>query len=451
MKAVILAGGSGKRLWPLSREEYPKQFLSIQGERSLLQETIERVSKFIDEIIVVTNERQYFHVLYQLEDMGLDSCFVLKEPEGKNTAPAIALATAFIMEKYGDDLVLVLPSDHVISDEFFKLAKKAESLASDHICTFGIDPTFPSTGYGYIKFGEKEGVGYKVEKFVEKPSFKKAEEYINDGHYLWNSGIFLYKASLLKKEFKKHLPDIHKYMESSEKLMANYKKLPRISIDYGIIEKSDKIAALKFQGKWQDIGSWNSVYDILEKDSKGNAVQGDAINIDTKNSLVFGDSRLVATIGLDDMTIIDTKDVLLVAKKDKSQDVKKIIEKLKEDGRMEYKLGTTVYKPWGYYTVLEEGDRYKVKRLALYPGKSISHQLHHHRAEHWIVVKGTAKVTKGEEEIFVHENESIYVPKSTKHRMENPGKVNLHIIETQTGEYIEEDDIIRLEDKYGRK
>jgi len=450
MIATILAGGSGQRLWPISRERYPKQFLSINTDKSLLQEPVEGIPTSIEEIIVVTNKEQYFHVCYQLEDMGIGDDCILTEPMGRNTAPAIALACVYIKENFGDDTVLVLPSDHILSDKFFKILPAAKKLAKDCIVTFGITPTSPATGFGYIKLGEPLDNGFKVERFTEKPSRKKAEKFLKDGHYLWNSGIFLFQTSLMEEEFKTHLPAIHRYMTSSKVLLENYEKLPSISIDYGIIEKSARVAVIPFQGTWHDVGSWKGVYNILKKDGSGNAIRGDAINIDTSNSLIFGEERLITTIGLDNIAIVDTKDALLVADKSRTEEVRKIIDGLKKEKRSEYQEGITVYKPWGYYTVLENGERYKVKRLCIYPGKGISHQMHHHRAEHWIVVRGTAKVTKGDDVIFVHENESIYVPKSTPHRLENPGKVNLHIIETQTGEYLEEDDIIRFRDDFGR-
>jgi mannose-1-phosphate guanylyltransferase/mannose-6-phosphate isomerase len=450
VKAVVLAGGSGQRLWPISRERYPKQFLSINTKKSLLQATVERISRHMDDVLVVTNKDQYFHVRYQLEDIGLRDENILTEPIGKNTAPAIALASTYIKENFSDDNVLILPSDHILSEGFFKTVDDAKGLAEDYIVTFGIAPTSPATGYGYIKYSTAIGPGFKVKRFTEKPSLKKAKEFLQDGHYLWNSGIFLFQNSLMGEEFRTHLPVVHRYMASPKTLLENYRNLPAISIDYGIIEKSSRVAVMPFKGAWHDVGSWKSIYDILQKDGAGNAIHGDVVNIDTENSLIFGGDRLIATIGLDNIAIVDTKDALLVAGKSRTEEVKTVIEELKKEKRPEYREGTTVYKPWGYYTVLEDGERYKVKRLCIYPGKGISHQMHQHRAEHWIVVRGTAKVTKGDEVLFVHENESIYVPKSTAHRLENSGKVSLHIIETQTGEYLEEDDIIRFKDDFGR-
>lgn len=445
MKAVILAGGSGTRLWPLSRANYPKQFLKINSEKSLLQQSVERALKHVRDVVVLTNQEQYYYTMYQLEDLGLNEDSILAESLARNTAPAIALACL----RYPEENLLVLPSDHVLDENFFGVAKEVESLAKNHILTFGVKPTHPATGYGYIKPGERIGATYRVERFAEKPSLGEAEEFLKAG-YLWNSGIFLFSASLMLGEFKAHLPELYRHASSAEQLTKNYSALPNISIDYAVIEKSSKVAVVPFSGTWHDLGSWRSVYELLNKDKGNNAVAGDVLAINTENSLIYSSSRLIATIGLRDVSIVDTPDALLVAHISKAEEVKKIIERLKEAKRKEHLEGATVYRPWGYYTTLEEGERYKVKRLCIYPRKSISLQMHHHRAEHWIVVKGTAKVTNNGEVRYVHENESIYVPKTMRHSLENEGKVNLHIIETQTGEYLCEDDIVRYEDNYGR-
>lgn len=445
MKGVILAGGSGTRLWPLSRELYPKQFLCLTGEKSLLQQTVERTLKYLDEVIIVTNKNLYFQVWHQVKDLGISKDSILIEPTARSTAPAIALASVFL----GEGEMLVLPSDHIIGEDFYNLARKARPLAEKYLVTFGVKPSYPATGYGYIKPSKKLENGYEVERFIEKPSKKEATKLIKENCF-WNSGIFLFSIPLLIEEFMEHLPEIGQYLNSYEEMLQNYEKLPNISIDYGIMEKSKKVAVVPYAGKWLDIGSWESVYRVLEKDEKGNAVKGDVIALETEGSLIYGDRRIISAIGVKDMLIVDTEDALLVAKKEKSQEVKQVFEELRRKGRGECKLHRTVYKPWGYYTTLEENERYKVKRLCIYPGKSISLQMHFHRAEHWIVVKGTAKITKGEEVIYLHENESIYVPKTTKHRVENPGRVDLHIIEIQTGEYLGEDDIVRFEDEYGR-
>ena len=449
---LILAGGSGTRLWPLSRELYPKQFLSLNGDSSLLRSTAELAKEHADEIVVATNKEHFFYVRDEIGDIVSEDNIIL-EPYRRNTAPAIALASLFIAENYGDISFLAMPSDHVLSHDFFDVVAEAEPLAKEHLVTFGINPRYPATGYGYIKPGEALNIGYRVEKFIEKPSRDKAERLIKEGCF-WNSGIFLFSPPVLMEEFKTHSPEIARYMHSYEELLNNYEKLPSISLDYAIMERSSRSAVMPYHGEWQDIGNWKSVYEIMPKDAKGNAVKGEALLRDAKECLIYGDSRLIACLGVENLAIVDTKDALLVASKEKAEEVKAIAEELLASGREEAKIHTTVHKPWGYYTLLEGGERYKVKRLCIYPGRSISLQRHHHRAEHWIVVKGTAKVTREENgklvEVFVHENESVYIPKSVKHRLENPGKVNLHLIEIQTGEYIEEDDIERFEDKYGR-
>jgi mannose-1-phosphate guanylyltransferase/mannose-6-phosphate isomerase len=450
MIALILAGGSGKRLWPLSRSLFAKQFITFQSEKSLLQETVEKASKFCNDVVIVTNLSQYFLVKYQVKDLNVNDENIIGEPVGKNTAPAIALGSKFIEEKFGDESVLVMPSDHVLSEKFFELAKEAEKYCKEYICIFGVTPTFPSTGYGYIKKGDSKGIGFISKGFFEKPDKARAEDYLSSGDYLWNSGIFLFKPNKIWQEFKKNLPDLHNYLSSFESFRKKYNEFPNVSIDFGIMEKAKDILVFRFEEGWRDVGSWESVYDILEKDVDGNAIKGDVLALDTNNSLIFGGDRFISAIGLQDMILVDTKDALLAAPRERSEDVKKVVKLLKDEGRAEASLHATVYRPWGYYTLLESGERYKVKRLAIYPGKSISLQLHRHRAEHWIVVKGIAEIIRGDEVVKVHENESIYVPKSTKHRVKNHGDVDLQIIETQTGEYIEEDDIERFDDEYGR-
>jgi mannose-1-phosphate guanylyltransferase/mannose-6-phosphate isomerase len=442
MKAVILAGGSGKRLWPLSRELYPKQFMSIDSKHSLLQQTVERVSRYVEDVYIVTNEAQYYYVNHQLEGR-VEEENIISEPLSRNTAPAIALACTWIQEKDGGDTLLVLPSDHILSEDFFEVAKKAEACLRG-IALFGVTPTYPATGYGYIKPGRENNCGFDVEKFIEKPEQKLAEQLVAEG-CLWNSGTFLFDSSTIMEEFRQRLPQIYQYMSSSEDLLNNYHKLPSISIDYGIIEKSKSLTVVPFTGVWSDIGSWKSLYEIMDKDENNNALKGKVVTLDTYNSLIWSEDRLTAAVGIKDLIAVSTKDALLIAPLSRAEQVKELVEKLKKEHREEVLQHTTVYRQWGYYTVLERGPLYKVKRLAIYPEKSISHQIHHHRAEHWIVVSGTAKVVKDGEETYLHENESIYVPKSTPHKIENPGKIDLHIIEVQTGTYLEEDDIIRFE------
>ncbi len=448
MMCAILAGGSGTRLWPLSRELYPKQFLALNGNTSLLRQTVERAWEHFSDILVLTQNEQFFYVRDELRGFVSED-MIIREPHRRNTAPAVALAALYIKENYGNESFVVMPSDHVLSTEFFSIVKEAEKLCPGYLVTFGIKPSFPATGYGYIKPGEKLEAGYKVERFIEKPGREKAEEFVKLG-YLWNSGIFLFSPELLIEEFHSHAPEIAEHMGSFSTLLENYASLPAISIDYAIMEKSSRAAVVPYSGEWRDIGNWESVYAIMKKDRRGNAVKGDVLAMDTSSCLIYGDDRLIATLGVENLTIVDTKDALLVASREMSERVGEIAKLLKQQGRSEAVVHKTVHRPWGYYTLLEEGERYKVKRLCIYPGKSISLQRHHHRAEHWVVVKGTARVVKGEEEHYVHENESIYIPKSVVHRLENPGKVDLHLIEIQTGEYIEEDDIIRLEDEYGR-
>jgi mannose-1-phosphate guanylyltransferase/mannose-6-phosphate isomerase len=450
MIALILAGGSGTRLWPLSRSLYAKQFINFNSDISLLQETVKKAVKHCEDVVIVTNDSQYFLVKHQVQDFKVKDENILREPVGKNTAPAIALGCKFIEEKYGSNDVLVMPSDHIISDTFFKTAKKAEAHCKRYLCTFGVKPSFPSTGYGYIRLGKKQGEGYLADGFFEKPELKQAERYLSEGNYMWNSGIFLFNIKKLFEEFEKHLPEVHNHLSSMSELLENYKGLPSISIDFSVMEKAKDLMIFPFTEGWKDVGSWESVYELLEKDINSNAKKGEVLALDTKNSLIMGEDRLIATIGLRDLILVDTKDALLVADRSKAEDVKKIVKKLTEENRTEAALHSTVYRPWGYYTLFESGHRYKVKRIAIYPGKSISLQLHHHRAEHWIVVKGTARITKDGDVVTVHENESIYVPKSTEHRVENVGKVDLQIIEIQTGEYVEEDDIVRFDDEYGR-
>lgn len=445
MKVVVLAGGSGKRLWPVSRELYPKQFMSLDS-KSLLQQTVERADKYAEEIYVVTNDAQYYYVKYQLEGK-VNEENILKEPVGRNTAPAIALACKYIQETVGDGKVLVLPSDHLISESFFDTVKKAE-VCTERLYLFGIKPSYPATGYGYIKPGKETGCGAVVEKFIEKPEPELARKLVAEG-CLWNSGIFLFDISTMMQEFESNLPGIYAYMGSFKELLANYHNLPNISIDHGIIEKSKLASVFLFNGEWKDIGSWQSIYEVYGKDDNNNALRGKVTTMDTEDCLIWSEDRLTATLGLKDIIVVSTRDALLVAHMTHAENVKQLVEELKSKNYEEAMQHTTVYRQWGYYTILEKGSMYKVKKLSIFPGKSISHQKHYHRAEHWIVVKGTAKVLKDGEEIFLHENESIYVPKSVTHRIENPGKIELHIIEVQTGEYLEEDDIVRIEgDKY---
>jgi mannose-1-phosphate guanylyltransferase/mannose-6-phosphate isomerase len=388
---------------------------------------------------------------------------IILEPVARNTAPAIALAVKYVLDKLEgkeNDILFVCPSDHVISPEegFGEYLKKAEALAmAGYIVTFGIQPYKPETGYGYIKRGPEISLNgatfkaFKVEKFTEKPGLEDVLEYLKSGKYYWNSGMFAFSIKTIMNEFEKHIPDIYQKLNGNfEDTIKSFEKMPKISIDYAVMEKSDKVVVLPLEIRWSDIGSWDSVYEILEKDENQNVKIGEVIEVNTKNSLIIGNKRLISTVGLEDLLIVETDDALLIAKRGEAQEVKDVVKQLEMQGKREINEHVTTHRPWGSYTVLEEGPRYKIKRIMVNPGEKLSHQMHHHRSEHWIVVKGTAKVEIGEKGEFIHENESTYVPKSTQHRLENPGKIPLELIEVQNGEYVEEDDIIRFNDIYGR-
>jgi mannose-1-phosphate guanylyltransferase len=463
IKAVVLAGGSGTRLWPLSRAAHPKQFLALHGEDTMLQSTFKRLDGLnIDSSVTICNEEHRFFVAEQLREINqLDS--IILEPVGRNTAPAIALA-ALSCQEGEDPLLLVLAADHVIQDEaaFIKSVMDAVPLAeTGKLVTFGIVAHEPNTGYGYIKKGEPQCPGFTVDAFVEKPSLEIAKEYLDSGDYLWNSGMFLFKASCYLEELKKHRPDIYSACQLSMKDIVKdndfirinkvaFDTCPSESIDYAVMEKTGDAVVVPMDAGWSDIGSWSSLWDISQKDDNGNATHGDVILHESHNSYIRADGKLVAAIGVDDLVIVSTKDVLVVAHKDSVQDVKAVAQQLKADSRTEWERHREVCRPWGKYDSIDTGERYQAKRITVNPGAKLSVQMHHHRAEHWVVVCGTAKVTNGEKTFILSENESTYIPIGVIHALENPGKVPLEIIEIQSGAYLGEDDIVRFEDRYGR-
>jgi mannose-1-phosphate guanylyltransferase/mannose-6-phosphate isomerase len=459
---VLLAGGTGTRLWPISRELYPKQLVSLVGGDSLIQSTIKRLTPVVEpeSVRVVCGEEHFYEIARHLDAIGVPSKGkLITEPCGRNTAPAILLAILNILQSEKDALLLVLPADHVINDipAYHKKLREAIRLAeSGYIVTFGIRPNYPETGYGYIEGGRRlKGGALVIKRFVEKPDAETAEGYMKAGNFYWNSGMFAFKASVMIEEFKAIEPDLLKKMKKmiskgGAVSLEEYSKLPNVSIDYAIMEKTRRGVVLPSDFGWSDIGSWKSLYDLLPKDDANNVIEGDVILRETKNCFIKGDKRLVVVNGLTNTVIVETPDTVFVSDLEKSQDVKSIVNDLKKQGRKEYKAHTTVYRPWGTYTILEEGRNSKMKRIVVYPGSKLSLQMHYHRSEHWIVVQGTAKITVGDQIIFLGENQSTYVPKATKHRLENPGKIPLHIIEIQMGSYLEEDDIVRYDDDFGR-
>ena len=481
---VILAGGSGTRFWPLSRETCPKQMLQIVGEDTLLRQTVKRINGFVppENIWIVTTEDMSKDIRFHLEPLGpiARSIRMINEPVGRNTAPAIGLAAIYLRHFSPESIMIVMPSDHAIPDhdqfqEDLKLAIKGAE--ENCLVTFGIKPNRPETGYGYIKIDDQKDTRpdglLKVERFVEKPDGPTAQKYISLGNYYWNSGIFVWKTSRILSEIETHLPSLYKTLkeigvflfepnklnelnkpnkpESRSALCAlRYAEIDPISIDYGIMERSADVLMVPVTFRWSDLGSWTALDEIIEKDQDGNILKGNSIDIGSRNTTIFAGERLIATIGLKDMVVVDTPDATLAVSKERVQEVRKIVETLKQKGREEYLLHKTVERPWGNYTVLEKGSGYKIKRVVINPGAKLSLQLHRKRSEHWVVVSGTAKVTRDSETYWVHTNESTFIPVNTKHRLENPGEVPLQIIEVQNGDYLEEDDIERFDDDYGR-
>ncbi len=453
MTTVILCGGSGTRLWPISRTLLPKQFVKLFADGSLFQKTVRRNMKIGANICIVSNELQYFLAVDQLEECNAEGSFLL-ESAARNTAAAIALAALAQKE---ETVMLVVASDHLIDNEkaYEEAVTRAQKLARDgYLVTFGIKPTAPETGYGYIKAN-----GESVSAFVEKPDEARAKEYLSSGEYLWNSGMFCFCAGTLLEEMKRYAPDIYDaaknafeaamHEEPLKIALEDMLKIPSNSIDYAVMEKSQKVKVVACDIGWSDLGSFESLYEAMPKDENGNTVTN-AITINAKNNAVITSERLVALVGVENLMIVDTPDALLVAKRGYGQKVKDIVAKLKEQNSELHNIHLTVHRPWGEYTVLEEGARYKVKKIVVKPGKRLSLQKHFHRNEHWIVIEGTARIVNGESEILVRTNESTYIPMGQAHRLENPGKVDLVLLEAQVGDYLGEDDIVRLNDDYNR-
>jgi mannose-1-phosphate guanylyltransferase len=462
---VIMAGGSGTRLWPLSRGNFPKQFLSLSGKATMLQNTISRLAG-IDHApaMLICNEEHRFIAAEQVRQLGVKYNGILLEPVGRNTAPAIALAAFKAVELGQDPLLLVLAADHVIEnvDAFQHSVNQAAELAlAGKLVTFGIVGDKPETGYGYIKRGKAYQHGYVVDCFVEKPDLTTAQKYIESGDYYWNSGMFLFKASRYLTELKTYRPDIYAACELAMQVQNNdsdfiridkaaFEACPDDSIDYAVMENTKDAVVVPMDAGWSDVGGFAALWEVSDKDADGNVFNGDVKAVVTKNTLVFGGNKLVTTVGVEDLVIINTKDAVLVAHKDQSQHVKAIVGQLKAEQRSEVTFHREVYRPWGKYDSIDNGERFQVKRITVKPGAKLSVQMHHHRAEHWIVVSGTAKVTNGDKNILLTENQSTYIPVGVIHALENPGKVDLELIEVQSGSYLGEDDIVRFEDRYGR-
>ena len=466
---VILCGGSGSRLWPLSRDLYPKQFLTLTGTLSLLQATVKRAAAVSAENpILVSNEAHRFLVAEQVSSMGAKWSDLILEPVARNTAPAIAAAALRLQATQPDAVMLVMPSDQQIDDAGqFAFAVKAavEAAESGRLVTFGVQPTFPATGYGYIRATERVNPSVvkalAVAQFVEKPDEQKAQGFLQTGEYLWNSGMFVFKASTFIQALERHAPAmlsaVRKAVDAGKHDMdffrldkVAFESSPSDSIDYAVMEKTDRASVVSLNLGWNDVGAWDAVWDISDKDANGNVSSGDVVMHNTRNSLVHASGRLVSTIGVEDIVVVETADAVMVARKDRAQDVKKIVEALKATQRNESQHHRQVFRPWGSYDSIGNGDRFQVKRIVVKPGARLSLQMHHHRAEHWIVVSGTARVRKGSEEFLMTENQSCYIAVGETHYLENPGVIPLELIEVQSGSYLGEDDIVRFEDRYGR-
>jgi mannose-1-phosphate guanylyltransferase len=463
---VIMAGGSGTRLWPLSREQYPKQFLALADAHSMLQSTALRLEGLpVMRPLIICNEDHRFLVAEQLRQLDMLGRNILLEPVGRNTAPAVALAALHATAQGDDPILLVLAADHLIQNPC--AFRDAVCAATPHaeagkLVTFGIVPVTPETGYGYIHQGAAAGEGaFGVQAFVEKPNRELAERYLASGDYLWNSGMFMFRASRFLAELEQHRPDILACCRKAAAAPQTdldfvridaeaFKACPEDSIDYAVMEKTDAAVVTPLDAGWSDVGAFGALWDVLPKDANGNVHRGDVLSHDSRNNLVFAENALVATVGLRDAVVVQTKDAVLVAARDRVQEVKRVVEQLKAAQRTEHRLHRQVYRPWGHYDSIDAGARYQVKRITVAPGAKLSVQMHHHRAEHWVVVCGTAQVTVDGKQTMLTENESIYLPVGAVHALENPGKIPLELIEVQVGAYLGEDDIVRFEDRYGR-
>ena len=465
MKPVILAGGTGSRLWPKSRAALPKQFLALTSKNTMIQETVVSLAG-VDALppSIICNEEHRFLVAEQMRQINIDNSDILLEPVGRNTAPAIALAALHATANGEDPTLLVLAADHLIQDSatFQQQIKQAQILAEQgKLVTFGIVPTQPHTGYGYIKAGAAIGNGFEVSQFVEKPDMDTATQYVNSGEYFWNSGMFMFKASVFLKALEAHAPEMFAvctkaiaqtekdldFIRVSEEIFAT---CPSDSIDYAVMEKTSDAAMVTLDAGWSDVGSWSSLWETGDKDDHGNVTIGDTLLESTNNSYVNAEDCLVSVIGLDDVVVVQTKDAVMVANKKNSEQIKTVVNHLKKHKRPEFEFHREVFRPWGSYDSIDEGGRFKVKRITVKPGEKLSVQMHHHRAEHWVVVSGTANVTVNDDTTMLTENESIYIPIGAVHALENPGKIPLELIEVQSGAYLGEDDIVRFSDRYGR-
>lgn len=465
IQPVILCGGSGSRLWPLSRELYPKQLLTLVGEGSLLQNTLGRlVDVNTDDPVIVCNEQHRFLIAEQLREAGHVNARIILEPVAKNTAPAIAVAALYAARTDADTVLLVLPSDHVIADvAAFKQAVAAavELAATGRLVTFGIVPTGPHTGYGYVERGNAVGRGFDVSRFVEKPEKETATQYFQNTDFYWNGGIFAFRAGDYLDELRRHRPAILDAVERAVAAMTNdtdfmrigvdaFTACPSESVDYAVMENTDRAAMVPLDAGWSDVGSWPALLDVLPRDENGNVLQGDVVAHLVRNSYVRSEHRLVSVIGLEDVIVVETADAVLVGNKATMQHVKDVVQHLNDCDRDEPVTHRKVFRPWGHYESVNDGERFQVKHIEVKPGASLSLQMHHQRAEHWVVVSGKARVTRDEEVFELEVNQSTYIPVGAKHRLENPGDTPLKIIEIQSGSYLGEDDIVRFEDNYGR-